>query len=386
MSGGLNTDSPTEPLTKPPTEPLTKPPTEPAPDLAARLAAARTALGDKVAVVAHLYQSEDIVAVADKVGDALALARLARDLPGVESIVFCGVRSLAEGLVLMARPDQKVYLPAPEAGCDLEAAASAGQVSEALAALAMAGGANGAAGGKVLPVGYLNSSLEVKAEVGRAGGALCTAANAVSVVKAVLKRADRALFVTDRNTGLWAGRSLGLESNEMVVWDPGSPPTNPELENARLVIWNGCCKPHREYALENWESIVKDYPGVRLVAHAECDPALHEVADLVGSSGQLAHRVRKAPPGTIWAVATESIMVRRLQDELTDRTILQLAPGAGQCPYMAEITLLSLVECLEALAGLAGDRPPAPAPLELPPELAEPALAALQRMLDWTGG
>src|SRR5918992_5937637 len=103
-------------------------------ELTRRIRAARETLGERVVVLGHHYQREDIIQFADERGDSFALAQYAAERPESEYIVFCGVHFMAEAADILAAPHQQVILPNLEAGCSMADMAKAADVEAAWAA------------------------------------------------------------------------------------------------------------------------------------------------------------------------------------------------------------------------------------------------------------
>src|SRR5918999_2467378 len=110
------------------------------PDLVERARAAKAALGDRVFVLGHHYQRDEVIQFADVTGDSFKLARDAAARPEAEYIVFCGVHFMAESADILTSDDQRVVLPDLAAGCSMADMASAEQVAEAWDVLTEAGG------------------------------------------------------------------------------------------------------------------------------------------------------------------------------------------------------------------------------------------------------
>src|SRR6476660_1006625 len=139
------------------------------PDLVERARAAKAALGDRVFVLGHHYQRNEVIQFADVTGDSFKLAREAAARPDAEFIVFCGVHFMAESADILTAPEQKVILPDLAAGCSMADMARLAQVEDAWDVLADAGVA-----AATVPVTYMNSSADIKAFCGRHGGVVCT--------------------------------------------------------------------------------------------------------------------------------------------------------------------------------------------------------------------
>src|SRR3954469_2578671 len=155
-------------------------------EMDARIAAAKRTLGDRVVILGHHYQRDEVIKFADYTGDSLKLARAAASRGKAEFIVFCGVHFMAESADILRAPHQKVVLPDLAAGCSMADMAAEDQLEmcwRELAEMGVPTGAveNGRAG--VIPVTYINSSAAIKAFVGAHGGIVCTSTNAASVMK-----------------------------------------------------------------------------------------------------------------------------------------------------------------------------------------------------------
>src|SRR6476646_4774538 len=143
------------------------------PDLVARARAAKEALGERVFVLGHHYQRDEVIQFADVTGDSFKLARDAAARPAAEFIVFCGVHFMAESADILTAPSQQVILLDLAAGCSMADMARLGQVEDAWDAMVDSGIAC-----SVVPVTYMNSSADIKAFCGKHGGAVCTSSNA----------------------------------------------------------------------------------------------------------------------------------------------------------------------------------------------------------------
>ena len=154
------------------------------PDLVERARAAKAALGERVFVLGHHYQRDEVIQFADVTGDSFKLAHEAAARPEAEYIVFCGVHFMAESADILTADHQKVILPDLAAGCSMADMARLAQVEDAWDALVDAGIAD-----SVVPVTYMNSSADIKAFCGRNGGAVCTSSNAQVALRVGLRAA-----------------------------------------------------------------------------------------------------------------------------------------------------------------------------------------------------
>lgn len=184
-------------------------------ELHARISAARQTLGERVVVLGHFYQRDEVVQHADFVGDSFQLARASQGRPEAEAIVFCGVHFMAETADLLSTPDQAVILPNLAAGCSMADMADLDSVEDAWEQLEAVYGTEPDDDGRVplLPVTYMNSSAALKGFVGERGGIVCTSSNASAVLDWAFERAQRVLFFPDQHLGRNTGRARGSHSS-----------------------------------------------------------------------------------------------------------------------------------------------------------------------------
>ncbi|MCF3963982.1 quinolinate synthase NadA [Streptomyces fuscigenes] len=321
------------------------------PDLVARARAAKDRLGDRVFVLGHHYQRDEVIQFADVTGDSFKLARDAAARPGAEYIVFCGVHFMAESADILTGPDQKVVLPDLAAGCSMADMATAEQVEECWDVLSEAGVADG-----VVPVSYMNSSADIKAFTGRHGGTICTSSNAERALNWAFEQGDKVLFLPDQHLGRnTAVRDLGMSLEDCVVYNPHRPNgglTAQQLRDAKMILWRGHCSVHGRFSLDSVEEVRARIPGVNVLVHPECRHEVVAAADEVGSTEYIIKALEAAPPGSKWAVGTELNLVRRLANRFApqDKEIVFLDRTVCFCSTMNRIDLPHLVWTLESLA------------------------------------
>ena len=166
-------------------------------ELFKRTVEAKRALGDKVMVLGHNYQRDEVIEHADFRGDSLLLAKLAAQHAERPSIMFCGVHFMAETADILSRSNQTVILPDMAAGCSMADMAAIEQVDECWDEL-----------GRILPVEetvlpavYVNSAAVLKAFCGEHGGITCTSSNARAVIEWAWARREKILFFPDEHLG-----------------------------------------------------------------------------------------------------------------------------------------------------------------------------------------
>jgi quinolinate synthase len=359
--------------------------TVPIHDLQSRIESVRQQLGERLLILGHHYQQDEVIAHADLRGDSYQLSQMAADSAKCEAIVFCGVHFMAETADILAnRPDKlaeregkrvTVVLPDMAAGCSMADMAAINQVEAAWADMAEVIDTQ-----RVIPVTYINSAASLKAFCGRHGGIVCTSSNAAAVLRWAFERGDRVLFFPDQHLGRNTALAMGIGTEQMPVWDPyqlelgGN--TELALENSRVILWKGHCSVHQMFRPEHVVQFREKYPGIKILVHPECPREVNDTADVSGSTGKIIQTVRDSPPGTKWAIGTELHLVNRLKAEHPEQEIHFLSPVICMCATMYRIDLQHLCWSLENLR----DGHPVNV-IEVDPEVAHWSLVALERML-----
>lgn len=286
----------------------------------------KTELG--AVILAHNYQTPEIFhGVADIQGDSLALAQRAAETDA-EIIIVCGVHFMAETAKIVS-PGKTVLIPDPEAGCSLADAITAADVRE-LRRLHPG----------VPVVTYVNTSADVKAET----DICCTSANAVEVVNSL--GVDRVIFLPDEYLGKWVAANTDVE----------------------IIPWHGRCEVHEQFTAD----LVRDYrsqlPGVRVLAHPECDLDVLQASDMVGStSGMISYLADERPEKVV--LITECSMSDNVSVEFPE---IDFVRSCTLCPHMKKITLEKILDSLEKRQFR----------VEVEPEIARRASRAVERMLE----
>jgi len=337
----------------------------------------RRHFGPRLTVMGHHYQEESVIRHADWRGDSLELARRTTS---VESpyIIFCGVYFMAESTALLARPGQEVHLPEPSAECSMALMSPPELLETVLENLARLGR-------RVIPLVYINSTLAVKAVVGRHNGATCTSANAEKMLAWALKEGDAVLFLPDKNLGANMADRLKLPETERLLLDlrdkSGRIPPE-DAARARLFLWPGFCSIHTRFNLRQIERVRAEHPaGLKVVVHPECSPAVAAAADAVGSTSFIIDYVGKLPAGAAVAIGTEINLVERLAAEHRGRVnVMPLVESA--CTHMAQTTEERLAASLEALILRDQSGRPSNFEVRINDAWREPAQDALARMFE----
>jgi quinolinate synthase len=349
------------------------------PNLIERARAAKAALGDKVFVLGHHYQRDEVIQFADVTGDSFKLARDAAGRPEADYIVFCGVHFMAESADILTASNQQVVLPDLAAGCSMADMAREEQVLDCWDALVEAGVA-----ADTVPVTYMNSSAAIKGFTGAHGGLVCTSSNAERALRWAFGQrpagTGKVLFLPDQHLGRnTAVRELGLSLDDCVVYNPALPNGGlsvQQLRDAQVILWRGHCSVHGRFTPAQVAKVRERVPGVQVLVHPECTYQVVSAADLVGSTEFIIKTVAAAPAGSKWAIGTELNLVRRLANEYPEQQITFLESTVCYCATMNRIDLPHLVHSLESLV-----RGEVVNQITVPPTVATDARTALERML-----
>lgn len=347
--------------------------------LDARIVAAKATLGDRLKILGHFYQRDEVIKHADIVGDSFMLAQAAKDHPEAEAFVFCGVHFMAETADILSSDTQSVILPNLAAGCSMADMATIDQVEEAWEQLTQALGTSDDDNAEIIPVTYMNSSAAIKAFCGRHGGIVCTSSNAATVLAWAFARGKRVIFFPDQHLGRNTAKTMGITEEQMPLWRPYLPMggnTQQQLEDAKVILWNGFCSVHKRFTVDQIEKARTDYPGAQVIVHPECPAPVVEAADGVGSTEYIRKAIAAGKPGDVFAIGTEINLVNRLQAQNPDMTIFCLDPVLCPCSTMYRIHPAYLAWVLEGLvAGTVHNQ------ISVEPAVSTDASVALERML-----
>lgn len=255
-------------------------------------------------IVAHNYQRDEVQAIADLVGDSLALARHCAE-SDASTIVFCGVHFMAESAKIMS-PEKTVLLPEIDAGCPM-----ADMIDE-VSLKAWKAEHPG-----VAVVCYINSSAAVKAE----SDICCTSSNAIAVVRSLPEK--EILFVPDCNLGQYVAE---------------------QVPEKKFHFWEGYCITHHRVKASDVTAARKAHPEALLLAHPETTPEVWKQADFVGSTKQIIDYATQSEAKT-FLIGTEMGIFWKLRQNNPDKTFYLLAPGLI-CPNMKKTTLVSVRDAL----------------------------------------
>lgn len=334
----------------------------------------RAELGDRLLILGHHYQADDVLGFADRRGDSYKLAVEASQVKEAETIIFLGVHFMAESADILTSDRQTVILPDLRAGCTMADMADVEDVLQAWDEIAEATNET------VVPITYINSSAALKSFVGREGGAVCTSSNAAKVIDWAFKQGTKLLFFPDQHLGRNVCYDMGIKLDEMIVWDPAKlygGNTLEEIAKAKVLLWKGHCSVHQGFLTEHADYWRQERPNIKIIVHPECSWEVVQTADIYGSTASIIQNIKDSPPGSEWAIGTEVHLVNRLHESFPDKFITSLSPYQCLCATMYRIRPPHLLWMMDSLLeGTAHNV------IRVPADDAEYARLALQRMLD----
>jgi quinolinate synthase len=288
---------------------------------------------------------------------------------------------MAESADVLTSEHQQVLLPDLNAGCSMADMADLDAVEDAWESLAGVTDVE-----RIVPITYMNSSAALKAFVGRHGGAVCTSSNAGAVLSWALgpdgaaePRGDKVLFFPDQHLGRNTGFQLGYAEGDMRVWNPRldlGGLEEADVKDATLLLWKGHCSVHQRFRPAHVAAFRDEHPDGIVLIHPECAHDVVEMADEVGSTDAIIRAVAAAPAGSVIGVGTEIHLIKRLDDENPDKTVVSLDPLVCPCSTMFRIDAPHLCWVLENLVeGKVVNR------ITVDDETAADARVALERML-----
>ncbi|MCG9900493.1 MAG: quinolinate synthase NadA [Sediminibacterium sp.] len=261
-------------------------------------------------VLAHYYQEPDIQDVADYIGDSLGLAQKAAQT-SADMIVFAGVHFMAETAKIL-NPTKKVLLPDLKAGCSLADSAPAGLFK-----------AFKDKHPDHLVVSYINCTAEIKA----LSDIICTSSNAKAIIESIPED-QPIIFAPDKNLGAYLNKQTGRN----------------------MLLWNGACMVHEIFSLEKITRLKVRHPEAKFIAHPECEEAVLNLADYIGSTTQLLKYTQEDSANS-FIVATETGILHQMAISSPNKTFIPAPPNnscaCNDCPHMKLNTLEKLYLCME---------------------------------------
>ncbi len=342
-----------------------------------RIIKAKQTLGDRLVILGHHYQRDEVFKHADFSGDSLKLSREAAK-SNAEYIVFCGVHFMAEVADIISRPDQIVLLPDLSAGCAMADMADLDQVERAWTELSSVLDAEQS----ITPVTYINSAANLKSFCGKHGGVVCTSTNAQKIIEWSFAQREKVLFFPDQHLGRNTGVKMDIPLEQMVTWDYDQPMgglTPEAIRQAKIILWKGFCSVHQMFKPEQIENFRREAPDGKVISHPEASYEVCQLSDYVGSTEFIIKTITDSEPGSQWLVGTELNLVNRLHQTLADenKTVQFMSPMLCMCSTMFRIDPQHLAWVLENLVeGHVVNQ------ISVAEDVASNARIALQRMFD----
>lgn len=336
-----------------------------------KIAAAKEKLGDKIMILGHHYQRDEVIQFADRVGDSLYLSKEAAK-SNAEYIIFCGVYFMAETADMVTGENQKVILPDITAGCPMADMAPIREVKKAWNDLEKLG-----MGDDFVPVTYINSSADVKAFCGRKGGYVCTSANAKVILEKLIGEGKRIFFFPDRYLSTNTARTMGIDATLWEREKDNGGLSEEEIANAKILAWNGYCPVHAKFSTQDIDDLRVQYPKIKIIVHPEVPEQVAQKADLMGSTSFIVKQIEEAQAGSVWAIGTEVHLVGRLSKQHPDKKILLIGTPICMCSMMDRISPQYLLWVLESLIDGCVENQ-----VTVPEEVKVDALKALDRMYE----
>jgi quinolinate synthase len=303
-------------------------------------------MGDKVIVLGHHYQQDDVISFADITGDSLELAKKVAELKSAEYVMFCGVHFMAETADMLTSSHQKVILPDLRAGCSMADMANRREIDLAWAYMTKS------TSDKIIPITYINCSAALKSFVGENNGSICTSSNAEKIITWGLNQGQKLLFFPDQHLGRNTCFKLGIKLEEMVVYDPrlrNGGLTPEQIQNAKVILWYGFCSVHQGFNTSHIKNWRETDPERILIVHPECSFDVVQGSDLAGSTSYIINQIKAAKPGSKFAIGTEINLVNRLAKNYPEIDIKSLSPYQCLCTTMYRVRPRWLLESFRAI-------------------------------------
>lgn len=290
---------------------------------------------NNVLLVAHYYQQDCIVEIADLVGDSLELARKASS-SNEDIVLFCGVGFMGQSVKILA-PKKRVFMP-KIACCSMARMIDDTYFDKSIEILKSYGI------DEVFPITYINSNAEVKAKVAELGGVVCTSSNAKKIMDYALKQNKKIFFLPDRCLGQNLAQSQGLKSVVLGI------DSKEDVILSDVICYDGFCSVHQLFKVEDIEFFKEKYKDILIAVHPECPPEVVQKADFVGSTSQIISFVNGLDDSQKVAVGTEFNLVNRLRPSKNGiQNTFVLSSTKPECPTMNETTLQDVLNSLNAI-------------------------------------
>jgi len=295
---------------------------------------------NRLIIVAHHYQNEDITKLADFVSDSYKLSLFASE-SSAKYIVVCGVKFMVETIKILSKNNQIILTPTLDALCGMASMINEKTLSAVYKKLKNDNNLN------IVPIIYINSYMDIKAFCGKNGGSVCTSSNAKKIVEYYLKKGYSVFFAPDYNLGKNIGNSLELKENEIIKINRNLTYDDTNIKNGKLFLWNGYCCVHKNITLKDIIIARKEHNNAKIIVHPECDEEIVKSSDSYGSTEMIYNTVKNGESGSEWVIGTESCFVNRIKNEFRDKNVYELKES--YCGDMKKITIKSLYETIKSI-------------------------------------
>ena len=237
-----------------------------------------------ICILAHAYQSQDILEVADFVGDSYGLSEKAAQAKE-DTILMCGVRFMAETVKILS-PEKTVLLSSRHAGCPMAEQMDVEFINKLR---------------KEYPgyavAAYINTTAELKTVC----DVCVTSSSAVKIIRNMENK--NILFIPDCNLGEWVADML------------------PEKN---IKLFDGGCPTHKRITVSDVESARAEHPDALVLVHPECKPEVTRLADFAGSTTEIMDFAKKSNCRE-FIIGTENSIVEHLQYDCPDKSFFALS-------------------------------------------------------------
>ncbi len=257
-----------------------------------------------ICILAHSYQSHDILEVADYSGDSYALSKKAAGVSN-STVLMCGVRFMAETVKILS-PEKKVILSSPAAGCPMAEQMDRDLIKSIRLKYP-----------EYTVVAYINTTAALKTVC----DVCVTSSSAVKICSQIEN--NNILFIPDCNLGSYVAK---------------------QMPDKNFKLLQGGCPVHSSITAEEAEQAKALHPQALLLVHPECIPAVTNGADFVGSTSEIMDFARRSD-NKEFIIGTENSIAQHLQFECPGKQFYLLSKRLI-CPDMKSTTLMDVYNCV----------------------------------------
>ena len=256
-------------------------------------------------ILAHYYVSKEVQAIADYIGDSFYLSKVAVGLKE-QTIVFCGVSFMGESAKIL-NPEKTVLMPDMSADCAMAHMVTVESIEKVRKEY-----------DDVAVVCYINSTAKLKEHC----DVCVTSANAVNIVKKLPNK--NIYFIPDKNLAHFVAEQV-LDKN--------------------FIFNDGFCPVHENMKVEEVLHLKKDHPNAKILTHPECNPAIRQISDYLGSTSGIINYVTEHKADE-YIICTENGVLYELEKQ-NPETKFYFTKTAPVCADMKTITLEKIKDVLD---------------------------------------